>query len=69
MRLLNEKDVVKVVDKHTNDDGRLDDDIACILEEVPTANHDQNFVKWLKERKKKRKNTGTLMMMSNLLER
>lgn len=33
-RLLREEDVIKVVDKHTNDDGSLDDDITCILEEV-----------------------------------
>lgn len=37
MRLLREEDVVKVVDKHTNDDGTLDDDISCILEEVNEA--------------------------------
>lgn len=55
MRLLSEEDVVKAVDKHTNDDGRFDDDITCILEEVPTGNYDQNFVKWLKERKKESK--------------
>lgn len=33
-RLLCEDDVIKAVDKHTNDDGSLDDDITCILEEV-----------------------------------
>lgn len=33
-RLLCEDDVIKAVDKHTNDDGTLDDDITCILEEV-----------------------------------
>lgn len=33
-RLLCEDDVIKAVDKHTNDDGALDDDITCILEEV-----------------------------------
>ena len=33
-RLLCEDDVIKAVDKHTNDDGMLDDDIRCILEEV-----------------------------------
>lgn len=37
MRLLNEKDVIKAVDKHTNEDNTLDDDISCILEKVPTA--------------------------------
>ena len=33
-RLLFESDVIKAVDKHTNDDSQLDDDISCILEEV-----------------------------------
>lgn len=33
-RLLFEKDVIKAVDKHTNDDDQLDNDISCILEEV-----------------------------------
>lgn len=33
-RLLCEDDVIKAVDKYTNDDGSLDDDISCILEEV-----------------------------------
>ena len=33
-RLLCEDDVIKAVDTHTNDDGMLDDDISCILEEV-----------------------------------
>ena len=33
-RLLCEDDVIKSVDKHTNDDESLDDDISCILEEV-----------------------------------
>ena len=37
MRLLNEKDVIRAVDKHTKEDNTLDDDISCILEEVPTA--------------------------------
>ena len=34
MRLLREEDIVRAVDKHTNDNGSLDDDITCILEEV-----------------------------------
>lgn len=33
-RLLCEDDVIKAVDKHTNEDGTLDNDISCILEEV-----------------------------------
>lgn len=36
-RLLCEDDVIKAVDKHTNEDGTLDDDISCILEEVKDA--------------------------------
>lgn len=27
--------VIKAVDQHTNDDGTLDDDISCILEDLP----------------------------------
>ena len=30
-RLLCEDDVIKAVDKHTNDNGMLYDDISCIL--------------------------------------
>lgn len=33
-RLLLESDVIRAVDKHTNDDSQLDNDISCILEEV-----------------------------------
>lgn len=33
-RLLCEDDIIKVVDKHTREDGTLDDDISCILEEI-----------------------------------
>lgn len=33
-RILLEEDVIKAVDKHTNEDGTLDNDISCILEEV-----------------------------------
>lgn len=33
-RLLFEKDIIRAVDRHTNDDSQLDDDISCILEEV-----------------------------------
>lgn len=36
-RILCEDDVIKAVDKHTNEDGTLDDDISCILEEVKSA--------------------------------
>lgn len=36
-RLLCEDEVIKAIDKHTNDDGTLDNDISCILEEVKSA--------------------------------
>lgn len=36
-RLLDEDDVIRAVDEHTNDDNALDDDITCVLENVPTA--------------------------------
>lgn len=36
-RLLCDDDVIKAVDKHMNEDGTLDDDISCILEEVKDA--------------------------------
>lgn len=32
--LLSRNEVIKVVDRHTRDDGTLDDDISCILEEI-----------------------------------
>lgn len=35
--LISRKSVVEVVDRHTRDDGTLDDDISVILEEVETA--------------------------------
>lgn len=37
MRLIDELDVIKIIDKHTTDDGKLDNDISVILEEVKTA--------------------------------
>lgn len=33
-RLLFESDVIRAIDKHTNNESQLDDDISCILEEV-----------------------------------
>lgn len=37
MRLLRDTDDIKAVDRHTRDDGTLDEDISVILEEVKTA--------------------------------
>lgn len=33
-RLLFEDDVIKAVDRHVKNNGKLDDDISCILEEI-----------------------------------
>ena len=35
--LISRKAVIKAVDRHTREDGTLDDDISIILEEVKTA--------------------------------
>lgn len=35
--LISRKAVIQVVDKHTTEDGKLDDDISVILEKIPTA--------------------------------
>ncbi len=37
MRLIDADEVIKVIDRHTREDGTLDDDISCIIEEVRTA--------------------------------
>ena len=37
MRLLKSSDVIRAVDRHTREDGSLDEDISVILEEVKTA--------------------------------
>lgn len=49
MRLIDEADVVKAIDKHTQPDGTLDDDISCILEEVPTAFDKEKVIEELED--------------------
>lgn len=46
-RLLREEDIIRVVDKHTNDDGSLDNDISRILEEVKENNDIKSLKKEL----------------------
>lgn len=48
-RLIDADVLVKIIDKHTNDENQLDDDITCILEEVPTAYNVDRVVKALEE--------------------
>ena len=50
MRLINSDDVIKAIDKHTfdTDDGLcLDDDITCILEDMPTIEPERKKGKWI----------------------
>ena len=48
MRLLRDTDVIKAVDKHTREDGALDEDISCILEEIKTAFDKEKVIEELK---------------------
>ncbi len=48
MRLIDEADVVKAIDKHTQPDGTLDDDISCILEEVQIAFDKEKVIEKIK---------------------
>ena len=48
MRLLRDTDVIKAVDRHTREDGTLDDDISCILEEIKAAFDKEKVIKELK---------------------
>ena len=51
MRLINSDDVIKAIDKHTfdTDDGLcLDDDITCILEDMPTIEPERKKGKWIR---------------------
>lgn len=47
-RLVNVNDVIEAVDKHTREDGTLDDDISIILEEVETAFDKEKVIDELK---------------------
>ena len=51
MRLLNESDVIEAVDKHTKEDGTLDEDISVILEEVNTSFNKEKVIEELKTRR------------------
>lgn len=47
-RLVNVNDVIEAVDKHTREDGTLDEDISVILEEVKTAFDKEKVIEKLK---------------------
>lgn len=48
--LISRKAVIKAVDKHTREDGTLDDDITCILEEVPIAFYKEKVINEIKKK-------------------
>lgn len=52
MRLLNENDIIAAVDRHTREDGTLDEDISVILEEVKTAFDKEKVIEELDECRK-----------------
>lgn len=47
--LISRKAVIEAVDRHMREDGRLDDDISVILEEVKTAFDKEKVIEKLKE--------------------
>lgn len=47
--LIRRKAVIEAVDRHTRDDGTLDEDISIILEEVKTAFDKEKTIKELKQ--------------------
>ena len=46
--LINREAVIKAVDRHTRNDGTLDDDISIILEEIKTAFDKEKVIEKLK---------------------
>ena len=42
------QDAIKAVDRHTKEDGTLDDDISCILEELPPVTPTRPKGRWIK---------------------
>lgn len=50
--LIRRYDVIKAVDKHTTEDGKLDEDISVILEEVETVFDKQNVLDQIERQSK-----------------
>lgn len=49
MRLLNENDIIAAVDRHTREDGTIDEDISVILEEVKDYSENDSSVEKRRE--------------------
>lgn len=48
--LISRKAVIEVVDRHTREDGTLDEDISVILEEVETAFDKEKVIEEIREK-------------------
>ena len=57
--LISRKAAIEAVDRHTRDDGTLDDDISVILEEVETAFDKEKVIEELKYDKEMSKKYST----------
>lgn len=49
--LISRESVIKAVDRHTREDGTLDEDISVIMEEVKTAFNKEKVIEEIKEYK------------------
>ena len=56
--LISRKAVIEAVDRHTREDGTLDDDISIILEEVKTAFDKEKIIEELKSWEKASHDAG-----------
>ena len=56
--LISRKAVIEAADRHTRDDGTLDDDISVILEEVETAFDKEKVIEELKSWEKASHDAG-----------
>lgn len=64
--LISRKAVIKAVDRHTREDGTLDDDISVILEEIREAFDKEKVIEELKAWEKASYNTGIARAYSGL---
>ena len=64
--LISRKAVIEAVDKHTRDDGTLDEDISIILEEVKIAFDKEKVIGELRSYEKASYNTGIARAYSGL---
>lgn len=64
--LISRKAAIEAIDKHTRDDGTLDDDISVILEEVETAFDKEKVIEELKSWEKASHDAGIQSIYAEL---